>query len=161
MNINDFGKENKTFLTDSILRFFLISHFRSLPKLFRYIYYNNKYPSNQNIKYYDDENINILENGKWIYINKEYILDTVTLDMWILIYNYYETIKKNNKLNDLKNSLICNETFQRIEEFIETYKQVCNGENLLIFTDLKNDIFDVIKYYHNKNKEKPKRKKKL
>lgn len=158
MNIYDFGKENKNFITDSVLKYFLVSHFRSLPKLFRYIYFNNNYPENQNIKYYNDDSINIIENGLWIIINKEYILDTITLDLWILIYNYYENIKKNNELNNFKNSLICSETFERIEDFIKTYEKVCKGENSLIFSDIKKDIFNVIKYYHNKKKDKPKKK---
>lgn len=149
MNILDFGNEDKSYISNNDLKKILISHFRGITKLIKYIHFNNNHISNNNIRYFNN-NIEIIENGIFRIMNKEYILETLILESWMVLYNFYENMN-TSQLIIFKDSLISEETFIRIEEFINVYQKICDGE-IIYLEDIKLDIFNMIKYETNKLK---------
>lgn len=150
INILDFGKEDKSYISNNDFKKLLRAHFRGITKLIKYIHFNPEHISNNNIRYFNN-NIEVIENGIFIIMNKEYILDTLIIESWILLYNYYEEMSNNNELLNFKKTLINEDTFIRIEEFIDMYQKICEGE-MISLDDIKIDIINMIKY-ETKNKK--------
>lgn len=159
--IYDFGKEDKSFISSIDLKNTLKCHFRGIPKLVKLIYCNPNIQSNNNIKYIknNEKELEIMENGVFRNVNKEYVLDSIILDIWTLLYNYYEKIEKEGMLENFKAALVCKETWERITDFINTYNKFQNGEYVCI-DDLRNEVLLVFKLYSiEKNKKKQSRRK--
>lgn len=161
--INNFGEEDKSFITNRDLKKMIISHYRGLQRLIVFIYFNDTYPNNHTIKHnpLHPNMVEVMDNGEFVMYPKEYVLDTIILDTWKIFYDFYEEMEKNNELFIFKNSLVCSETFDRIQNFIDSYRRLCEGEQSII-KDIREDILNLIKYQYkvsNKlNKKKPKKK---
>jgi hypothetical protein len=142
----DFGKEDKSFLTSDDLKGILTCHFRGICKLVKLIYFNDNYQYNNTIRYInnDNKNIEIIENGFFRIINKEYVLDSIILDLWSILYNYYNEMEINSTIQDYKETLVCSVTWDRITEFIKSYHKFLDGEYNSI-EDMRKDIFNIIK----------------
>jgi hypothetical protein len=157
--IYDFGKEDKSFVSSIDLKNTLKCHFRGIPKLVKLIYCNPNILSNNNINYIknNEKELEIMENGVFRIVNKEYVLDSIILDLWTELNNYYEKLEKDGMLENFKTALVCNETWERITDFINTYNKFQNGEYVCI-EDLRNEVLNVFKLYSiEKNKKKNKK----
>lgn len=141
---NNFGEEDLKCLQDLDMRTILKSHFRGIFKLFNYIYFNQNYKNNNTIKYIDENNIEIIDNGLPILMNKEYVLDSILLHLWSIIYNFYAEMEKNNKLTQFKNSLVCEQTWDRVQEFIDSYIKLTQGIPVDV-TYVKEELFTLLK----------------
>lgn len=148
----EFGKEDRTMVTDDILKNILISHYRGILRLIKYIYFNPNYRKNCTIKFKfsDEHNLYIYEEGMYKPLPKDYILDTIIIDAWKILYNYFEKINRDGTLINFRKSLVCNQTFDRIQDFIISYNNICEGNVDESFTDIKNDIYNFIKVFYSK-----------
>lgn len=160
INVNDFGKENKTYITDDDLRNLLSTHFRGIQRLVRLIHFNDAHPENHNIRPSSHSNIiEVLENGKFIEMNKEYVLDTVIIDAWGRIVEYFSKLEEDDELDEFRDSLVSKETDERLFQFVAMYKKICQGEPNITCREVHEDVMDMIKFqYHrifDKNKKKP------
>jgi hypothetical protein len=142
--MNNFGQETLDYLTPKLLNNLLIAHFRSFSRLVKIIYFNPEYPQNNIIKY-DANNpqyIYVFEKDKFVSYSKEYIIDTIIMNLWTILYNYYSQLN----LNTFKNTLISNETFERIQEFIEDYGKLCKGITPCSMKELQLSVYETIKF---------------
>lgn len=160
INVNDFGKENKSYITDDDLKNLLSIHFRGIQKLIRMIYFNDDHPENYNIRPSTTHNtLEVLENNKFIELNKEYVLDTIIIDAWGRIVQYYEKLEEEDELDDFKDTLVSKETEDRLTQFITTYKKLCQGEPNITCKEIHEDVMEMIKFqYHRLNDDKNKKK---
>jgi hypothetical protein len=144
--ILDFGKEEKSFLTYDDLKMILTCHFRGICKLVKLIYFNPIHKCNNTIRYInnDEKNLEIIENGVFRIVNKEYVLDSIILEVWSILNNYYDEMEKNEYIKNYKQSLVCTATWDRINEFITAYHNFLDGDYMYI-EDIRNDIFNIIK----------------
>jgi len=67
------------------------------------------------------------------------------MEVWQLFAEYYNLLEKNNKITAFKNSLVCQETFDRIANFVDSYQRLCDGEYLNIIKDIRADVTNAIK----------------
>lgn len=156
--ILDFGKEDKSFLNSTHLKLILTCHFRGICKLVKLIYFNSEKKCNNTVRYIsdDDKNLEIIENGTFRSVNKEYVLDSIILEVWSILNNFYEELEKNENMNDYKQSLVCEATWERIKEFITSYHKFLDGDYIYM-EDIRTDIFNIIKIstlYMEKKKRK-------
>lgn len=160
--IRDFGQEDTSFISKYDMRMILITHFRGIKKLVKLIFFNEDQPQNHNIVYKltDNENLYVYENGELIAINTEYILDTIVVESWKKIAYYYYELEQEDKLKTLKDSLISEETYERITQFINDYSLLCDGKTPFLYQDIKKDIYDLIKILGVEKPEKIKKKRK-
>ena len=139
--INDFGKEDKSYISDEDLKNLLSIHFRGIQKLIRMIYFNDDHPENHNIKPCTNKHmLEVLENGKFVELNKEYVLDTIIVDAWNRIVDYYYKLEEDDELDDFKESLVSKETEERLGQFINMYKKLCDGEPNINCNDIHDDV---------------------
>jgi hypothetical protein len=143
----EFGKEDTSFVTNEVIRKMIISHYRGIQRLIQFIYFNDDYPNNQTIRYNpkDNHELFIFEDGEFVSASKEYVLDTIIFNAWRKYIDYYESLERAQKVSAFKNSLVCQETFDRINHFVDTYRKICNGDFQPVIKDLRNDVMDMIK----------------
>ena len=73
ININNYGEENLDMLTDEFKRQCVTRPYYALTKIIEKIHFNDEYPENKNIRLVNkrDNKVQILNNGKWNYRDKE------------------------------------------------------------------------------------------
>tara|TARA_A100001015_G_C14680669_1_gene590579 strand:- start:34 stop:744 length:711 start_codon:yes stop_codon:yes gene_type:complete len=73
ININNYGEENLEMLTDDFKRQCVIKPYYALTKIIEKIHFNDAYPENKNIRLVNkrDNKIQVLNDGKWNYRDKE------------------------------------------------------------------------------------------
>ena len=80
ININNYGCENKDYITKDYLIKLLKEPFQAIPKLIEYTHFNKEHPENQNIKLPNKKQpyVKVLKNDKWVYADrKSTILDLI------------------------------------------------------------------------------------
>ena len=73
IHINNYGCENKDYITKDYLIKLLKTPFQAIPKLIEYTHFNKDHPENQNIKLPNKKQpyVKILKNDKWIYADRK------------------------------------------------------------------------------------------
>ena len=159
--LNNFGNEDKSFITNHDYRNIIISHYRGILRLINLIYFNPSYPVNHTLKYdaSDQKYLLVHESGSFQPLIKEYVLDTIIIDAWARLVNYFEMIEASGRRVAFKNTLASEETLERIDAFIADYKKLCHGHNPLMLRDIRNDVYELIKFHHQSEKKNKKSKK--
>lgn len=145
--VNEFGKENTSYITDHDLRNFLSTHFRGIQRLIRFIHFNDEHIENHNIKPTPSNSttIDVYLDGNTMSLNKEYVLDTLIMDAWKRLVAFYEKLEEDGDLDDFLDTLVSQETIDRIQQFVKTYRSICDGENIA-HKDLHDDVYEMIKF---------------
>ena len=130
ININNFGNENLDMLTNKFMSAMIDKPYTAIPKMIKKIHFNDKYPENKNIRMVNkkDNKLQIIENGKWIYVDKDETLDMLLGDKNYQLDDYYE--KNKSKFTEAQIHRFNN--FQ--EKIGESDKQV--NQNIVKDTDL-------------------------
>ena len=113
--LNNYGSENKDYITHDYLLELLKKPFQAIPELIKYTYFNDEHPENQNIKITNKKQpyIKIRKNDKWeLADRKDTINDLID--------------QKHSELNDTDLYNIIDKKFKpcevsRIERFNEKY----------------------------------------
>ena len=80
ININNYGSENKDYITKEYLIKLLKEPFQAIPRLIEYTHFNKDHPENQNIKLPNKKQpyVKVLKDDKWVYADrKSTILDLI------------------------------------------------------------------------------------
>jgi hypothetical protein len=151
----DFGKENHSHVTSDLMRSFLTSHYRGIVRYIKHVYFNDNVPANRTIQYdpQDLDNLLIIDNGELRRASKHYVLDTIMIDTWKRMVDYFNALDSPIAF---KESLVCEETFYRIESFLETYRDICKGNPSIAYKDVRDDVIKMIKLYTETTKPKKK-----
>ena len=94
-HINNFGSENLEMLTNKFMRSMIDRPYTAIPKMIKKIHFNDKYPENKNIRMLNkkDNKLQIIENGKWTYVDKDETIDMLLGDNNIKLEDFYEKNK--------------------------------------------------------------------
>ena len=115
IHINNYGCENKDYITKDYLIKLLKAPFQAIPKLIEYTYFNKDHPENQNIKLPNKKQpyVKVLKGDKWVYADrKSTILD--------LIDEKHSELNEDPLLNHIENKF--SDSLQdRFERFNERY----------------------------------------
>jgi len=80
IHINNYGSENKDYITKDYLIKLLREPFQAIPRLIEYTHFNKDHPENQNIKLPNKKQpyVKVLKDDKWIYADRKLtILDLI------------------------------------------------------------------------------------
>jgi len=135
-----FGQENKDYITKAYLRKIILGHSRSVSTLIKHIHFNPEHPENHNIKICDaDSNMfTVHDELGWRNLHKEYVLDTLVMNYWKHMVQFYEGLNKK----EFKNQLISVETSNKIERFVSDFKTM----SIETLKDIKVDVHNTILY---------------
>lgn len=129
INLIDFGKEDKTFLTTNQIKTIMKAGFNGVVKLIELIHFNLNKPEYNNIYISSKKNLNrsimVYENGKWNLRDKSYI--TNLRDAGIsFIEEQYEDLKERGLLDNITDKTL----IRTIERFIAAMTDADNKQNI-------------------------------
>ena len=92
INLNVFGKENLSMITDEIKKELIKGPFKMMPKLLKMIYFNNKYPENHTMKLVNKnkELMKVHKKKGWEFVDKQDTIEYIIEDKNYEVDNYYD-----------------------------------------------------------------------
>ena len=97
IQLNSYGKEDLTYITDYLKTSLLKGPYNMIPKQIEHVHFNEKKPENQNIIYPNkkENKIKIFSDNKWIYKDKNEVINDLVDGKYFILDNHYETTCKN------------------------------------------------------------------
>jgi hypothetical protein len=91
IQINNYGSEDLSHITDAIKTELLKIPYGAVPKLIEFIHFNKDKPENLNIKITNirDDKISVYQNGKWTFKNKKNTLKNIIDDKYNMLDEHY------------------------------------------------------------------------
>ena len=117
IQLNNFGKENLTMLTDEVKKQMIKGPYGMFPKMLEMIYFNDKFPENKNIKLLNrkDDVLQIYDKDKgWKFVDKKETINDFLEDKGYEIDSYYDNNNNFNFNNFAK------KTYKRFRELYES-----------------------------------------
>ena len=117
IQLNNFGKENLTMLTDEVKKQMIKGPYGMFPKMMELIYFNDKFPENKNIKLLNrkDDILQIYDKDKgWKFVNKQETINDFLEEKGFEIDSYYDNI------NETSFNTFAKKTYERFREFYES-----------------------------------------
>ena len=92
INLNVFGKENLSMITDEIKKELIKGPFKMMPKLLKMIYFNKDHPENHTMKLVNKnkELMKIHKKKGWEFVDKQDTIDYIIEDKNYEVDNYYD-----------------------------------------------------------------------
>ena len=111
INLNNFGSEDISHISDKFMQKLLSIPYGMVPKLIEKVHFSNKRPENKNIALTNKKEkfIKIFKNNKWKYKNREEIMDELINTNYTRLDDFYSE-KGKEKLKDSHNKIY--ESFQ-------------------------------------------------
>ena len=108
IQLNNYGNENLSHITESLKSQLIKTPYGMIPKLIEHVHFNEKHPENKNIALTNksDNKIKIFTGNKWIYKNKSEIVNDLVDGKYFILDTHYDsvcnTLDKKNKHNYYK-----------------------------------------------------------
>ena len=105
IQLNSYGKEDLEHITDTMKTQLLKLPYGMIPKMIEAVHFNEDKPENKNIVLPNkkDNKIKVYTGNKWIYKDKDELLDDLIDGKYFILDNYYDSVIENlsnsNKLN--------------------------------------------------------------
>ena len=127
LNLNSYGKEDLSHITNSFKNKMIKGPFGMIPKMIEAIHFNKEKPENKNISYPNKKHnsVKIFKEGKWKYYNKGELMDEMIENNYYILDVHYDE-RGDNVLNDVQK--------KRYRKFKDKYD---NGE---LDKGIKDDI---------------------
>ena len=115
IQLNNFGSEDLSVLTDSVKENLIKGPYTMMPKLMELIYFNDKFPENQNLKLVNRKQniLQIYDKGKWKYVDKDSTINNILDDKNYKVDCYYEN-------NSDKFSEFVNSTYEKFRQLFDS-----------------------------------------
>jgi len=100
IQLNSYGNEDLSHITDSIKNKLIKMPYGMIPKLIEYVHFSENKPENKNIALTNknDNKVKIFSNNKWIYKNKEETINDLMDGKYFILDSYYDT--NNESVNN-------------------------------------------------------------
>ena len=128
IKLNGFGKEDLSHITDSFKTQLLNGPYGMIPKMIEQVHFSEDKPENKNIALTNsrDNKMKVYTGDKWVYKNKEEIINDLMDGKYFIMDTHYENICE--KLNNINQSRY--ETFRdffddREKKMYEQQKKEC------------------------------------
>ena len=128
IKLNGFGKEDLSHITDSFKTKLLNGPYGMIPKMIEQVHFSEDKPENKNISLTNsrDNKMKVYTGDKWVYKNKEEIINDLMDGKYFIMDTHYENICE--KLNNINQSRY--ETFRdffddREKKMYEQQKKEC------------------------------------
>jgi hypothetical protein len=116
ITLENFGKENVEFLADSFIRRCLFKAFDGVGDLTRKIHFNPDKPEYHNVTTTNKKDgfLEVFKNGKWIYDDKNKVLDALIKQSFDIISSHYD------QFDDEIKAELSPTNFKRVDRFVES-----------------------------------------
>jgi hypothetical protein len=143
VQINSFGNESLTHITNNDYKKFLSGFFPGFIKFIEKVHFDDNVPENHNISITNlkSKYIHIYDNDKWMSKEKNETIDTFIAKKYNILANKLDELEENNIIDE--------KVIEKFNRFTQNYQDKEAQKNT------KNDIIMMI--YNNKNKIKEKK----
>tara|TARA_B110000967_G_C18843253_1_gene540555 strand:- start:717 stop:1271 length:555 start_codon:yes stop_codon:yes gene_type:complete len=128
IQLNNYGKEDISYITDTMKSNLLKGPYNMIPKLIEHVHFNDNKPENQNILYPNkkENKIKIFKDNKWIYKDKQEVLNDLIDGKYFILDSHYENVLKDkfNKYN---------------KKIYETFRDLFDDKDVTLHEQLKKD----------------------
>ena len=128
IQLNNYGKEDISYITDSMKSNLLKGPYNMIPKLIEHVHFNDNKPENQNILYPNkkENKIKIFKDNKWVYKDKQEVIDDLIDGKYFILDCHYETVLKDkfNKYN---------------KKIYETFRELFDEKDITLHEQLKKE----------------------
>jgi hypothetical protein len=114
INLNSYGNEDLSHLTDSFKTKMLKIPFGAIPKIIAAVHFNDKKPENKNILLTNkkENKIKVFSGNKWIYKDKDETINDLVDGKYFILDSHYES-----KINS--DEFICNSKYKKFRKFYD------------------------------------------
>jgi hypothetical protein len=93
IQLNSYGKEDLSHITDSLKAKLIKMPYGMIPKLIEYVHFSETKPENKNIALTNknDNKIKIFSDNKWVYKNKDETINELMDGKYFILDSFYET----------------------------------------------------------------------
>ena len=101
IQLNSYGNEDMQHITDTMKTELLKIPYGMIPKMIEAVHFNNDKPENKNIAFTNkkDNKIKVYSNNKWIYKDKEDIINDLIDGKYFILDNHYNIACENLNLS--------------------------------------------------------------
>ena len=113
INLNSYGKEDLSHITDSFKTQLIKGPFGMIPKMIEAVHFNDKKPENKNISLsnMNGKYISVFKDGKWMYCNKNEVMDELMETNYYILDSHFDD--NGEELNEAQK--------KRYEKFQDKY----------------------------------------
>ena len=92
LNLNSYGKEDLSHITDSFKTQLIKGPFKMIPKMIEAVHFNENKPENNNITLPNKNGkyMKVFKSGKWIYCNKNEVIDELMENNYYILDSHYD-----------------------------------------------------------------------
>ena len=92
INLNSYGKEDLSHITDSFKTQLIKGPFKMIPKMIEAVHFNENKPENNNITLPNKNGkyMKVFKSGKWIYCNKNDVMDELMENNYYILDSHYD-----------------------------------------------------------------------
>lgn len=114
INLNNYGNEDLSHLTDSYKTKLLKIPFGAIPKMIAEVHFNDKKPENKNILLTNkkENKIKVFSGNKWIYKDKDETINDLMDGKYFILDGYYES-----KIDD--DNFTCDTKYKKFRKFYD------------------------------------------
>ena len=101
INLNNYGNEDLSHLTDNFKSKLLKIPFGAIPKMIAAVHFNDSKPENKNIKLINkkENKIKVFSGNKWVYKDKEQTINDLMDGKYFILDSFYESKVDNDNFN--------------------------------------------------------------
>ena len=105
INLNNYGNEDLSHITENFKNQMLKIPFVSIPKMIEEVHFSDKKPENNNIKLTNkkEKYVKVYQGDKWIFKDRKSTIKQLMDDKYTIIDNHYEESKENSKPKKVDN----------------------------------------------------------
>ena len=128
IQLNNYGKEDISYITDTMKSNLLKGPYNMIPKLIEHVHFNDNKPENQNILFPNkkENKIKIFKDNKWVYKDKQEVIDDLIDGKYFILDCHYENVLKDkfNKYN---------------KKIYETFRELFEEKDVTLHEQLKKE----------------------
>ena len=128
IQLNSYGNEDLSHITDSLKTEFIKMPYGMIPKMIEHVHFNNNKPENKNIMISNtrDNKIKVFDNDKWIYKDKNDTINDLVDAKYFMLDNHYEIVRKDLPFQCQTKYIKFREFFDvEDKELVEQLKKEC------------------------------------
>jgi hypothetical protein len=113
INLNSYGSENMSHITDQLKTQLVKIPYVMIPKLIEAVHFNDNHPENKNIALTNsrDNKIKVYSDNKWIYKDKEETINDLVDEKYYILDTHYDQVN-----DSLENN--CKTNFVKFKEYL-------------------------------------------
>ena len=128
IQLNNYGREDMSHITDTIKNALLLKPYGMIPKMIEAIHFNDDKPENKNIVLpnKNDNKIKIFTGDKWVYKIKDEVITDLVGGKYFIMDNHYDNVQPTLNTTTTTNYIQFKEYFNdKDKELVESVRKEC------------------------------------